>query len=333
MKRRTFLRLTGIAASGWTLSGLHLSNELWAQENYPERKINWIVPVKPGGSFDTMARFLAPQITLAFKDLRPGAKGGSIIIKNVPEAGGRRAYTNIFNAPPDGYTFGDFNLGFITENLSSKPDFDVAKYTYLLRTGVSIRVIATRKDGFKNWTEMMNAAKAKELKWAAGNYGRGAHIDSILAKEAMGIPAKLINFPGTAENISAIIRGDVQVGLFSLDSISGLLKAGEFKLLMIFDEKSDYPGVPSVKDLGYPDLAETIRYQRYIVGPPGMPRHIIDTINAAFKKVLANKDTIAWADRMEFPLLPLYGKESEDVAKKVMNFYIKMTPTLIKYIN
>ncbi len=331
MKRRTFVKLTGLAAGGLTLSGLHLSDEVWAQEKYPDRKINWIVPVKPGGSFDTIARFLAPQLSRAFKD--SGARGGGIILKNLPEAGGRRAYTNIFNAKPDGYTFGDFNLGFITENIASKPDFDVMKYTYLLRTGVSIRVIATKKDGFKNWTEMMNAARTKELKWAAGNYGRGAHIDSILAKEAMGIPARLINFPGTADNISAIIRGDVQVGLFSLDSIYSLLKAGEFKLLMIFDEKSEYPGVPSVKELGYPDLAETIRYQRYIVGPPGMPRPIVETINSVFRKVLTNKETIDWAERMEFPLLPLYGKESEEVAKKVMNFYIKMTPTLSKYIN
>jgi tripartite-type tricarboxylate transporter receptor subunit TctC len=331
MKRRTFVKLTGLAAGGLTLSGLHLSDDVWAQGKYPDKKINWIVPVKPGGSFDTIARFLAPQLSGAFKE--SGARGGGIILKNVPEAGGRRAYTNIFNAKPDGYTFGDFNLGFITENISSKPDFDIMKYTYLLRTGVSIRVIATRRDGFKNWTEMMNAAKIKELKWAAGNYGRGAHIDSILAKEAMGIPARLINFPGTADNISAIIRGDVQVGLFSLDSIYSLLKAGEFKLLMIFDEKSEYPGVPSVKELGYPDLSENIRYQRYIVGPPGMPRHIVDAINSVFKKVLTTRETIDWAEKMEFPLLPLYGKESEEVAKKVMNFYVKMTPTLSKYIN
>jgi tripartite-type tricarboxylate transporter receptor subunit TctC len=331
MKRRTFVKLASLAAGGLTLSGLHPSGDLWAEGKYPDRRVNWIVPVKPGGSFDTIARFLSPQVAQAFQV--SGAKGGGIILKNVPEAGGRRAYTNIFNAKPDGYTFGDFNLGFITENISSKPDFDVMKFTYLLRTGVSIRVIATKKDGFKNWKEMMNAANTKELKWAAGNYGRGAHIDSILAKETMGIPAKLINFSGTADSISAIIRGDVQVGLFSLDSIFSLLKAGEFKLLMIFDEKSEYPGVPSVKELGYPELSETIRYQRYIVGPPGMPRQIVEAINSVFKKVLTTKETIAWAERMEYPLLPLYGKESEVVAKNVMNFYIKMMPTLSKYIN
>jgi len=333
MERRNFLKLAGLAAAGnMALKDLTLPEELWAKEIYPARKITWIVPVKPGGGFDTLARFLSLPLSGAFKELAPGAKGGDIVIKNVPEAGGRRAYSSVFNAKPDGYTIGDFNLGFITENITSKPEFDVSKFSYLLRTGVSVRVIATRKDGFKSWKEMMAAAKEKEIKWAAGNFGRGAHIDSILAKEALGVPAKLVNFAGTADGAGAIIRGDVQVGLFSLDSIQGLLKAGEFRLLLVFDDKSDYPGVTTTKELGYPDLAENIRYQRYIVGPPGVDRETTSVIAAAFKKTLSKKDVIAWADKMEFPILPLYGEEAERVAKKVMNFYIKMMPTLEKYL-
>ena len=333
MQRRTFLKLTGTAAAGnLAFRELVRPEELWAKEIYPARKITWIVPVKPGGGFDTMARFISLPLMAAIKELAPAAKGGDIVIKNIPEAGGRRAYSSIFNAKPDGYTIGDFNLGFITENITSKPEFDVNKFSYLLRTGVSIRVIATRREGFKSFKEMMAAAREKEIKWAAGNFGRGAHIDSILAKEALGVPAKLVNFAGTADGAGAIIRGDVQVGLFSLDSIQGLLKAGEFRLLLIFDDKSEFPGVPTTTELGYPDLAENIRYQRYIVGPPGMDREAANVIVAAFKKTLVKKDVIAWADKMEFPILPLYGEEAEKVAKKVMSFYIKMMPTLEKYL-
>ncbi|MBI4633418.1 MAG: tripartite tricarboxylate transporter substrate binding protein [Deltaproteobacteria bacterium] len=333
MERRTFLKLATMAAAGnLALKDLALPGKVWAKELYPARKISWIVPVKPGGGVDTLARFLSLHLRPAFKELVPAAKGGNIIIKNVPEASGRRAYSTIFRAEPDGYTIGDFNLGFITENITAKPEFDVTKFTFLLRTGVSIRVIATRKDGFKNWKELMAAAKVKELKWAAGNYGRGAHIDSILAKEAMGIPAKLINFAGTAESASAIIRGDVQVGLFSMDSIQGLLKAGEFRLLLIFDDKSEFPGVPTSTELGYPDLAENIRYQRFIIGPPGVSKDVAGIIAAAFRKALTKPEVREWADRMEFPILPLYGNEADKVARKVMNFYVQMTPTLMKYL-
>lgn len=332
MERRAFLKLAGLTLGSLTLNGIHPVEGLWAKEIYPAERITWIVPVKPGGGFDIMARFLSPRLTETVKELNPGAKGGDIIIKNIAEAGGSRAYSNLFHAKPDGYTIGDFNLGFVTESLTDKVEFDFNKFTFLLRTGVSVRVIATKKDGFKNWEEMMKAAREKEIKWAAGNFGRGAHIDSILAKEAMGIPAKLINFPGTAENSNAVLRGDVQVGLFSLDSIQGLLNAKEFRLLVIFDKKSEYPGVPSIKDLGYPELADTICYHRYIVGPPGIPKEIADKLIVAFKKVLSNKGVIDWAAKNEFKLDSLFGDEAEKVAKKVMDYYVKMTPTLLKYL-
>ncbi|MFB3884975.1 MAG: Bug family tripartite tricarboxylate transporter substrate binding protein [Thermodesulfobacteriota bacterium] len=332
MKRRVFLRLAGLTLGGLFWNGLQPVERVLAKEVYPAERITWIVPVKPGGGFDIAARFLSPRLPGIFKELNPGAKGGDIVIKNIAEAGGRRAYSNLFNAKPNGYTIGDFNLGFVTETLTDKVEFDFNKFTFLLRTGVSVRVIATRKDGFRNWEEMVKAAKEKEIKWAAGNFGRGAHIDSILAKEAMGIPAKLINFPGTAENSNAVLRGDVQVGLFSLDSIQGLLNAKEFRPLVVFDKKSDYPGVPSIKDLGYPELADTICYHRYIIGPPGVPREIGNAIIAAFKKVLSHKEVMEWAERNEFKLDSLFGDESEKVARKVMNYYVKMTPTLLKYI-
>src|SRR5574340_1126868 len=116
MERRTFLKWAGMAAAGnLALKDLTLPGETWAaKELYPAKKITWIVPVKPGGGFDTLARFLTLHLKSAFKDAVPKAKGGDIILKNVPEAGGRRAYATVFRAEPDGYTIGDFNLGFIT---------------------------------------------------------------------------------------------------------------------------------------------------------------------------------------------------------------------------
>lgn len=331
IKRRTFLKLTGLITSGLTLPVFDGADTLWAKESYREKKIVWVVPVKPSNSLDTFVRFLSPHLVAAFKEHQPTAAAG-IIIDNVPGAGGRKAYTQIFNASPDGYTLGDFNLGFIVENIASRPSFDPRKFTFLLRTSASIRVIATRKEGFKNWAEMMQAARKKNLKWAAGDFGQNTHIDSIIATETMGITAELINFPGLAQNIDALIHGKAQVGLFYLDDITALLKAGEFRLLMIFADKSAYHPCPTVYELGYPDLAEAIRYQRYLVGPPGIPPDIADVIITAFKKVLGNKDVIDWAERMHFPLLPLYGDGAANVARQVINVYDRMTPTLLKHL-
>ncbi len=333
MERRIFLKLAGLAAAGnMALKYLILPEELWAKEIYPTRKITWIVPAKPGGGMDTTARFLSLPLTAAFKELVPSAKGGEIIIKNIPEAGGRKAYSYLTNAKPDGYTIGDLNLGFIAESMISNPAFEVSKLSFLVRPGVSIRVIATRKGGFKNWKEMMAAGKINEIKWAASNFGSTGHIESILVKEAMGIPAKLINTGGAPESVASIIRGDTHVGLFTMEAIQVLVKAEELRLLLVFADKSDYSGVSTSTELGYPDLTANIRHQRFIVGPPEMSSDVLGVIIAAFKKTLTKKDVIEWADKVEFPILPLYGKEAEKAAKGVINFYIKMMPTLRKYL-
>lgn len=308
-----------------------IDKTLWARDNDAREHFIWIVPAKPSNGPDTLVRFLAPHLMGAFQELRQTALPG-LIIDNVPGGDGSKAYAKIFHAAPDGYTFGEFKLVSIPESITSKPSFDPRQFTYLLRTGTSIRVLATRKEGFKNWAEMMLAARKKDIKWAAGDFGKAAHIDSIIAVETMGIPAKLMNFIGIADNINALIKGDAQVGLYSRDAIAALLKAGEFRLLVLFSEKSGLPGVPSVCELGYPDLAETISEQRYLVGPPGMPPGIVHVISTSFQKVLAKPEVIAWAERMGFPILPLYGEAATKIARQVIDAYDKMTPAFLKYL-
>ena len=111
-----------------------------------------------------------------------------------------------------------------------------------------------------------------------------------------------------------------------------LTRAGKIIPLLIFADKRapKYPNVPTPGELGY-DMPILASYTG-IVGPPGMDREAANVIVAAFKKTLVKKDVIAWAEKMEFPILPLYGDEAEKVAKKVMSFYIKMMPTLEKYL-
>jgi tripartite-type tricarboxylate transporter receptor subunit TctC len=117
--------LTGLLASGLALHDT--AETLWAKDYHserkliwPKKKIIWVVPVKPSKGLDTLVRFLSTHLVGTFKELRP-TTGGDIIIDNVPGGEGTKAYAKIFEAAPDGYTFGDFNPGVISENLTSKP--------------------------------------------------------------------------------------------------------------------------------------------------------------------------------------------------------------------
>jgi tripartite-type tricarboxylate transporter receptor subunit TctC len=330
-ERREFLKILGVGSGAALLSGLPAPYGL-AKDIYPARNISWIIPVKPGGGMDLVARTIMAYLPDAFREVVKDAKISGVVAKNVPEAGGRRAYSNIFNAKPDGYTIGDFNSAFVTDSIVDTIDFDYTRYTFLVRTGAAERAIVARKNTFKSWDELMKAGKIKELKLAASNFGRGYHVACILLKEATKLPARLINFPGASENMNALVRGDVDIAMLTEESIKPMVDAGEFKLLLWIGDRCPYPGVPNVKDIGYPDLSEPLKLQRLVIGPPNMPKATKDVLIAAFKRVLNNKAFLEKAKNINFGVEPLYGADAEVLAKKLFRYYNDQTPLLKKFL-
>ena len=90
MNRRTVLQ--GITAAALT-PGLAA-----AQQPYPQRPIQFIVPFPAGGGTDILARVLADGLREALND--------SIVVDNRGGAGGNIGMTALARAEPDGYTLG-----------------------------------------------------------------------------------------------------------------------------------------------------------------------------------------------------------------------------------
>ena len=327
--RRDFLRTLGIGGGALLSGGVNLPL-LFAKDIYPANKVEWICYTKPGGGFDMIARNITPFLGKYLKEVSKGAGGGEIVFRNIVAAGGIRAYSTIYHAQPDGYTIGDFNIGSYCESMFSKSDIDYYKYSYLLRTGISFRVIATNKNGFKSWAEMVKAAKGKELKLAVGSYGAGNHILAILFNQAANMSLRPLAFPGTAESLNAVLRGDVEMCLVPTEAIKPLLEAGELRVLAVFSDRSDYPGVPSLAQLGYPELAEAAKLHRFIFGPPNIPGNVKDILIAAFKKVFNDREFLKRAKLIGFDPDPLYGAEAEGLVKKIFSYYDKNASVIKK---
>ena len=82
-----------------------LSSAAIAQSDYPSRPITWVVPFAAGGPTDAMARSIA--------DVTSKQLGQSIIVDNVPGAGGTIGATKVARAAPDGYTFLVGHMGYM----------------------------------------------------------------------------------------------------------------------------------------------------------------------------------------------------------------------------
>lgn len=332
INRRQFLKVLGATGGSLSLGKWALAVE---KEIYPAEKINWICPYKAGAGFDLTARVLSPYLTKYFRVISPGAKGGEIVVKNMTAGGGIKAYSTVYQAEPNGYTIGDFNIGFISNMIVSptKLDFDILKFTWLFRTGVTTRIMIANKKGFSSWSEMVEASKKETLKWAVGAFGGGSHVESIIVKEATKTNARLINFGGAAEQVNAVLRGDVHMTLLSEDSAKHLVEAKEVNVLVSFTEEPLYPGVPTIKEIGYPHLPVYLGNHRLVIGPPGLPQNIQKLIMGAAEKVMTDPELIALMRQGGFPANPLYGNEVVDLVKSYIKFYQDMAATLKKYLS
>jgi len=305
-----------------------------AKDIYPRKRITCVVYTRPGGGFDVIARTLMPFLEKHLKEMSPGAKGGEVVIKNTPQAGGRRAFSTVFHARPDGYTIGDFNAAYATTDIvaKTKSKFDYTQFTFLLRAGVSKRVILAKKGRFKNWEDMLKEDKQKELKWAASNFGRGHHVTCILLKEEAKMNIRLINFPGAAENINALMRGDVDIAIAAMESAGPMISAGEFEALAVLSEKSELSGVPSIAELGFEEIAGILQLHRIFIAPPKLEKEPKDKLISAFKRVFKDPEYLAQAKKINFEPEPLYGDDAEKTIKKVFDAYRKRANILKKYL-
>jgi tripartite-type tricarboxylate transporter receptor subunit TctC len=331
--RRDFIKIAGLTAGMLAVDYWGNVPHCLARDIYPAEKITYIIPNKPGGGHDTYARAISPYLTRYLQQLAPGARGGQLLLKNEPAAAGRKGYSLLFSSRPDGYTIGAIDTAPVTDNIMGTSEFDFTKLTFLLLAVSTTKMIVTNKKGYKNWQELQAAMKKEPVKMAVGSFGRANHVSGIVINEKMKTNFKLIPLPGTAESMNALLRGDVQTSIVSEDAAKPLIDAKEVKVLLVFDEKSEYPGAISVKEAGFPELADDISSHRFVVAPPKLAPEPKRILIEALKKVNADKDFLAWAKKAEYPLRNLYGNDAEKTFRNIIKTYDDLTPLLKKHLS
>ena len=104
------------------------------------------------------------------------------------------------------------------------------------------------------------------------------------------------------------------------------------RVLTTLSETSIYPGVLSIAQLGYPELAEPLALHFFLIAPPNLPKEVSDTLIAAAKKVFQDKEFLTKAENIGIHVNPLFGADAARVAKGVFKFYEEKTPLIAKYL-
>lgn len=279
-------------------------------DGFPIKPVQLVLPFPPGGSMDPVFRSLAEA---ASKDL-----GQPVILMHKPGAGGVMGTASLATMPEsDGYTIAVMHNSVIRAPLVQKVNFDPLKdFTYLiglfgLTTGISVAADAP----WKSLADLIADAKKRPGAVSWGTVG-AISINRIVAERLArlaGTSFNMVPFKGGAEAFQALIGRHLDV--YGDPGFGSQVRGGKARLLATFSNErlSGYPGVPTVKELGY-DLS--IDSPMGLVAPKNMDPKIASRLGAAFRK--------AAADPAYLGLLDMYDLQANVIGGEAYAAYARM---------
>jgi tripartite-type tricarboxylate transporter receptor subunit TctC len=187
LTKRIFLPV--IVAIGVALAGVHPAGA----QSYPSRPIKIVVPYPPGGPSDVAARLVAQPLTAKL--------GQTVIIENLPGAGGRTGAKAVAQASPDGYTLllGGTNPNAIAQSIYKSLTFEpIRDFTAVGVIGVDSNALVVNPAVPANTIqELIQYSQANPGKLSAGaTLGIGPHVTLELLRARTGASMLFIPYRG-----------------------------------------------------------------------------------------------------------------------------------------
>jgi tripartite-type tricarboxylate transporter receptor subunit TctC len=256
-----------------------------AAQTYPSRLVTMVVPFPAGGGTTVLARIVAEQMKAEL--------GRTVIVENVPGAGGTIGVAKVARAAPDGYTllFGNWasNVG---SGAVYPVDYDLLKdFAPIARIADAPVWLVTRKDfPEKNLNDLLAWLKANPGKatWATVGVGSASHLCGIYLENKTGIRVQFIPYHGGAPSMQDLIGGHVDMMCdFSSNSLP-FYRAGQIKAFGVMARHRWFgaPEVPTFEEMGVPGIY--VSFWHGLWAPKGTPTQIIAKLSDAVVKTLAD---------------------------------------------
>jgi len=257
-----------------------------AQDRYPSKPINMLVPFAAGGSSDVIARLVGEEMAQVL--------GQRIVMENMGGAGGATALTRAARAEPDGYTIVIGNSG---TNAASYTIYNDLKYTPadFVPVGLVAKtspMIALKLDfPAKDLKEFLAHAKANPGKISLGHAGVGSSNYLICRNflKASGLNVALVSYRGAGPALNDLMGGQIDGVCDAATSLSGAVQGNKVKALVVATPQRlpSLPDVPTSAEAGLP--AFQAQGWNAIFAPKGTPQPVIDRLNQALRTALSSE--------------------------------------------
>lgn len=280
MDRRTLL--LGPLALAAALAAGHLPA---AAQAYPAKPIHLVVGYAAGGSTDSVARLLGQKLA---EEL-----GQPVIVENKPGAGATIASDYVAKAAPDGYTlFMSTIANTINTTLYKRLSFDFERdFAPVSLVATVPNVLVVNPDvPAKTVKEFIALAKSKPggINFGSSGSGSSVHLSGELFNMVAGVQLTHVPYKGSAPAAVDLMSGQIQAMFDNLSTALPFIKAGKLRALAVTSaERSPAaPDIPTMAEAGLPEC-EVLSWFA-LVAPAKTPKDIVDRLNAATVKALAD---------------------------------------------
>lgn len=258
-----------------------VSVAVFAEEQYPNKPIKFIVPYNAGGGTDTIARLIQKGLQKVLPQ--------PVAIVNIGGGASVIGMRELMNSKPDGYTIGINIINVWTNKALGTATFGPFDFEPVAQTGTYyLCMVANSKSKYQDLGDVLKEIKDKPRSFSeATNIGAIIHFTTLALQDQAGEGAEfnLVHIGDGAGRISGVLGGHVDATTMAAHEAKPFYDSGEMRVLAVYTENRlpEMPEVPSASEFGI-NLPGEVGY--WIFMPKGTPKAKVDYMASALEKVM-----------------------------------------------
>ena len=301
--------------------------------DYPTQDITLIIGRSAGGGHDEFGRAYASQLEEVL--------GTTVVVENMPGAGGVVASDFMLEAAPDGHTIHLMDpVGLIGYYTATDPEFNYADdFTHDIVGTVSARptTFAVPADGdIQNWDDFVARAESDEpLLFAHSGAGSTNFLNTMIVFEELGFTTPtFIPHGGSSEAYTSLIRGDADFTTGSGDSVAGYVDEGDVRAILTFSSTplDLLPNAQIGADVGLEQYDDALATQLIVTAPPETDPAVLEVLRCAHTEVVEGQWMQDWAAEADRILVPRNAEETDQSLRNVQDLYTNNRAILEEYV-
>ena len=264
-------------------------------QGYPSKPVSLVIPFGAGGDSDLSGRLLAQH---AAKYLG----NASFVPLNRAGASGSIGTMQVRTAAPDGYTLLVARIAThaIFPALESKAPYKWHEFTMLSLLELNPFICAVRADSPVKSAQDLLATIRKEpgkLNFSTSGQGTAQNMASQYLMSLAGLKptdAVGIHYKSGGEVTTAVLGGQVHFACNNATTMVSQIRAGALRGLFVTtpERLTEAPEVPTAREAGVPEMERIVGWTA-LMGPPGMPKEVVERWSAALASVARDPEWLA----------------------------------------